>query len=126
MNKKKKLVNKKHRRTKDRLKALKVASMVKKKKVVKAPVEKPKAKTVDKAPAKKTAAKKASAKKTPSKKQTPAAKAPSVVSLADLDEKTIAETLSKLKDKIDPGKIDWGKAGYDFGEGFGGSSKRPR
>ncbi len=66
------------------------------------------------------------AKKAPSKKQTPAAQAPSVVSLADLDEKTIAATLSKLKDKIDPGKIDWGKAGYDFGEGFGGSSKRPR
>ena len=66
------------------------------------------------------------AKKAPSKKQTPAAQAPSVVSLADLDEKTIAATLSTLKDKIDPGKIDWGKAGYDFGEGFGGSSKRPR
>jgi len=66
------------------------------------------------------------AKKAPSKKQTPTAKAPSVGSLADLDEKTIAETLSKLKDKIDPGKIDWGKAGYDFGEGFGESSKRPR
>ena len=66
------------------------------------------------------------AKKAPSKKQTPAAQAPSVVSLSDLDEKTITETLSKLKDKIDPGKIDWGKAGYDFGEGFGGSSKRPR
>ena len=66
------------------------------------------------------------AKKAPSKKQTPATKALSVVSLADLDEKTIAETLSKLKEKVDPGKIDWGKAGYDFGEGFGGSSKRPR
>ena len=66
------------------------------------------------------------AKKAPSKKQTPAAKPPSVVSLADLDEKTIAATLAKLKDKSDPGKIDWGKAGYDFGEGFGGSSKRPR
>ena len=66
------------------------------------------------------------AKKAPSKKQTPTVKAPSVVSLADLDEKTIAETLSKLKDKVDPGKIDWGRAGYDFGEGFGGSSKRPR
>ena len=66
------------------------------------------------------------AKKAPSKKQNRAAKALSVVSMADLDEKTIAETLSKLKDKVDPGKIDWGKAGYDFGEGFGGSSKRPR
>tara|TARA_Y100001934_G_C12097829_1_gene652405 strand:+ start:43 stop:252 length:210 start_codon:yes stop_codon:yes gene_type:complete len=69
MNKKKKLVNKKHRRTKDRLKALKTASMAKKKKVVKAPVEKPKAKTADKAPAKKTAAKKAPAKKTAAKKK---------------------------------------------------------
>ena len=55
-----------------------------------------------------------------------AKKAPPVVSLADLDEKTIAETLSKLKDKVDPGKIDWGKAGYDFGEGFSGPSNRPR
>lgn len=34
--------------------------------------------------------------------------------------------LSKLKDKVDPGKIDWGKAGYDFGEGFSGSGQRPR
>ena len=49
-----------------------------------------------------------------------------VVHLAELDEKTIAETLAKLKDKVDPGKIDWGKAGYDFGEGFSGSSNRPR
>jgi flagellar motor switch protein FliG len=51
---------------------------------------------------------------------------PPVVHLAELDEKTIAETLAKLKDKVDPGKIDWGKAGYDFGEGFSGSSNRPR
>ena len=49
-----------------------------------------------------------------------------VVHLAELDEKTIAETLAKLRDKVDPGKIDWGKAGYDFGEGFSGSSNRPR
>ncbi|HIG56760.1 MAG TPA: hypothetical protein EYG11_18475 [Candidatus Latescibacteria bacterium] len=55
-----------------------------------------------------------------------AKKTPPVVPLAELDEKTIAETLAKLKDKVDPGKIDWGKAGYDFGEGFSGSSNRPR
>ena len=55
-----------------------------------------------------------------------AKKMPPVVHLAELDEKTIAETLAKLKDKVDPGKIDWGKAGYDFGEGFSGSSNRPR
>ena len=47
-------------------------------------------------------------------------------SLWRLNEKTISETLSKLKDKVDPGKIDWGKAGYDFGEGFSGSSKTAR
>ena len=88
--------------------------------------DKPLSAQINKPQAKKAPSKKASAKKTPSKKQTPAAQAPSVVSLADLDEKTIAATLSKLKDKIDPGKIDWGKAGYDFGEGFSGSSKRPR
>ena len=88
--------------------------------------DKPLSAQINKPQAKKAPSKKASAKKTPIKKQTPAAKAPSVVSLSDLDEKTITETLSKLKDKIDPGKIDWGKAGYDFGEGFGESSKRPR
>ena len=49
-----------------------------------------------------------------------------VLPLADLDEKTISETLSKLKDKVDPSKIDWGKAGYDFGEGFSGQDHKPR
>jgi len=49
-----------------------------------------------------------------------------VLPLADLDEKTIAETLSKLKDKVDPSKIDWSKAGYDFGEGFSGQGHKPR
>ena len=88
--------------------------------------DKPLSAQINKPQAKKAPSKKASAKKTPIKKQTPTAKAPPVVSLSDLDEKAITETLSKLKDKIDPGKIDWGKAGYDFGEGFGGSSKRPR
>ena len=55
-----------------------------------------------------------------------AKKMPPVVPLAELDEKPLAETLAKLKVKVDPGKIDWGKAGYDFGEGFSGSSNRSR
>ena len=77
---------------------------------------------------KEPAKKQGPAKKAPAKKQAkkPIEKAPPVVPLAELDEKTIAETLSKLKDKIDPGKIDWGKAGYNFGEGLSGSGKRPR
>ena len=77
---------------------------------------------------KEPAKKQGPAKKAPAKKQAkkPIEKAPPVVPLDELDEKTIAETLSKLKDKIDPGKIDWGKAGYNFGEGLSGSGKRPR
>ncbi|MEE3258374.1 MAG: hypothetical protein VX293_04110 [Candidatus Latescibacterota bacterium] len=77
---------------------------------------------------KEPAKKQGPAKKAPAKKQAkkPIEKALPVVPLAELDEKTIAETLSKLKDKIDPGKIDWGKAGYNFGEGLSGSGKRPR
>ena len=77
---------------------------------------------------KEPAKKQGPAKKAPAKKQAkkPMEKAPPVVPLAELDEKTIAETLSKLKDKIDPGKSDWGKAGYNFGEGLSGSGKRPR
>ena len=75
---------------------------------------------------KKTTTSKAAGKKVTAKKQAPKNQVPPAVSLAELNEKTIAETLSKLKDKVDPSKIDWGKAGYDFGEGFSGSSKRPR
>ena len=76
MNKKKKLVNKKHRKTKLRLKSLKVSSLAKKKKVVKVSkppvdqtVEQPKTTTVVK-PVKKTVAKKTTAKKTTTKKTT--------------------------------------------------------
>ena len=36
------------------------------------------------------------------------------------DELAILRTLEKLRQRLDPGKIDWGKAGYDFGEGFKG------
>ena len=36
------------------------------------------------------------------------------------DELAILRTLEKLRQHLDPSKIDWGKAGYDFGEGFKG------
>ena len=36
----------------------------------------------------------------------------------------IAATLKKLRERIDPGKIDWGRAGYDFGEGFKGPGEK--
>jgi hypothetical protein len=32
----------------------------------------------------------------------------------------LAATLKKLRERIDPKQIDWGSAGYDFGEGFKG------
>ena len=75
---------------------------------------------------KNTSGRKAQGKKAAAKKQVGKEKTPPVVPLSDLNEETIAKTLSKLKDKVDPGKIDWSKAGYDFGEGFSRSSKRPR
>ena len=34
------------------------------------------------------------------------------------EEQAILHTQDKLRHKVDPGKIDWDKAGYDFGEGF--------
>ena len=79
MYKKKKLAQKKHRKNKVRLKALKVVSLSKakpKKKIVSAPVEVEK-KVEDKKPeaTKKVVAKKTSAKKAPAKKA-PAKKAP--------------------------------------------------
>jgi hypothetical protein len=36
------------------------------------------------------------------------------------EEQAILQTLDKLRRKLDLGQIDWGKAGYDFGEGFQG------
>ena len=42
------------------------------------------------------------------------------------DEATILETLRKLRERVDPGKIDWSRAGYDFGEGFKGPEKDRR
>ena len=47
---------------------------------------------------------------------------------ADLsgEEHAILHTLDKLKRKVDPGQIDWGKAGYDFGDGFKGPDPERR
>ena len=43
------------------------------------------------------------------------------------EEDTAAHTaLEHLKQRVDPGKIDWGRAGYDFGEGFKGPPKNRR
>ena len=33
------------------------------------------------------------------------------------EEQAILLTLDKLRRKVDPGQIDWGRAGYDFGDG---------
>ena len=38
------------------------------------------------------------------------------------EEQAILHTLKHLRRRLDPGKIDWGRAGYDFGEGFKGPS----
>ena len=37
------------------------------------------------------------------------------------EQQAILHTLEKLRRKVDPGQIDWGKAGYDFGDGFKGT-----
>lgn len=37
------------------------------------------------------------------------------------EEQAILQTLDKLRRKVDPGQIDWGRAGYDFGDGFKGT-----
>ena len=55
------------------------------------------------------------------KKQAPLSTTPS--STAKDEETNILKTLQKLRERIDPGKIDWSRAGYDFGEGFAGPDK---
>lgn len=51
---------------------------------------------------------------------------PAEAAAADGDEDAILDTLEKLRQRVDPQKIDWGRAGYDFGEGFKGpDSERP-
>ena len=41
-------------------------------------------------------------------------------------EEDILSTLRKLRERVDPGTIDWGRAGYDFGEGFRGPAEERR
>lgn len=41
---------------------------------------------------------------------------------AEEEERAILHTLEHLRRRLDPGKIDWGRAGYDFGDGFKGPS----
>lgn len=36
------------------------------------------------------------------------------------DDKVARQALRHLRRRVDPGQIDWGRAGYDFGEGFKG------
>ncbi|MFH1567147.1 MAG: hypothetical protein ABIL09_04045 [Gemmatimonadota bacterium] len=42
------------------------------------------------------------------------------------EERAILNTLEKLRQRLDPGQIDWGRAGYDFGEGFKGPGETRR
>lgn len=36
----------------------------------------------------------------------------------------VYQALQHLRQRVDPGQIDWGRAGYDFGEGFKGSPQK--
>ena len=36
------------------------------------------------------------------------------------DDQVAHQALRHLRRRVDPGQIDWGRAGYDFGEGFKG------
>ncbi|MEE2658072.1 MAG: hypothetical protein VX733_06160 [Candidatus Latescibacterota bacterium] len=37
------------------------------------------------------------------------------------EEAAILKTLDQLRTRLNPGQIDWGRAGYDFGDGLEGS-----
>ena len=39
------------------------------------------------------------------------------------EDEAILNALQKLRERVDPNKIDWGRAGYDFGEGFKGTGR---
>ena len=72
---------------------------------------KPKVPPVKPVPAAKPAAKPPPKTKTPPALLLPAAKN---------DDQTAREALEKLREQVDPKQINWGRAGYDFGEGFKG------
>jgi hypothetical protein len=79
-------------------------------------------------PAKSSALKEKSA---PAKAETttsgaPQAEAKFEVSDPKSDEKIVISALKKLRERVDPKKIDWSKAGYDFGEGFKGPPEERR
>jgi len=42
------------------------------------------------------------------------------------EERAILSTLEQLRQRLDPGQIDWGRAGYDFGDGFKGPDQTRR
>ncbi|MCC7264963.1 MAG: hypothetical protein IT369_20795 [Candidatus Latescibacteria bacterium] len=77
------------------------------------PPAKPKAAPL---PTKPTAAKKPVAGPPPKTKTPPALLPPA----AKNDDQTARDALQKLREQVDPKQINWGRAGYDFGEGFKG------
>ena len=42
------------------------------------------------------------------------------------EESSVRRALRHLRRRVDPGQIDWGRAGYDFGEGFRGPERGTR
>ncbi len=52
----------------------------------------------------------------PPKTKTP----PALLPAAKNDDQTARDALKKLREQVDPKQINWGRAGYDFGEGFKG------
>ncbi|MBI2504616.1 MAG: hypothetical protein HYW07_15460 [Candidatus Latescibacteria bacterium] len=52
----------------------------------------------------------------PPKTKTP----PALLPAAANDDQTTRDALQKLREQVDPKQINWGRAGYDFGEGFKG------
>ena len=45
---------------------------------------------------------------------------PALLPPAANDDQTTRDALQKLREQVDPKQINWGRAGYDFGEGFKG------
>jgi hypothetical protein len=58
----------------------------------------------------------------PPKTKTPPALPPAAVN----DDQTARDALDKLREQVDPKQINWGRAGYDFGEGFKGPKQDRR
>lgn len=56
----------------------------------------------------------------PKTKTPPALLLPAAKNDKKNDDQTAREALEKLREQVDPKQINWGRAGYDFGEGFKG------